>query len=138
MQAMKRRTCHELLAAYQRSVKDHMDFVLRVSGAGADDARPASQRAAHMIRACEIAKDALRAHRLQAHDGLELAAINRATAVGDQKWLLFPRKAEAFRLERRIGGHPGKESMQNRTPREASVRRRNIEGIPGPMRERKS
>jgi hypothetical protein len=62
---MSCQTCDDLLAACKRSARNHMNFVLNVSGAMGDDVLLASQEAARMARECEETRQALSAHRRQ-------------------------------------------------------------------------
>ena len=61
------KTCDELLDDCKRSARDHMNFVLNVSGSVGDDALLASNEAARLARECKETRDALLAHLLQDH-----------------------------------------------------------------------
>jgi hypothetical protein len=67
---MSCQTCEELLAACERSVKDHMNFVLGVVGASGDDAHLASQEAARMAQNCKETLEDFKEHRRRDHTDL--------------------------------------------------------------------
>ena len=56
------KTCDELLDVCKRSARDHMNFVLNVSGAVGDDALLASKEAARLARERKETRDALVEH----------------------------------------------------------------------------
>ena len=64
------KTCDELLDVCKRSARDHMNFVLKVSGAGVDDALPVSKEAARLALERKETRDALLAHLSQDHADL--------------------------------------------------------------------
>ena len=56
------KTCHGLLAAYNREVRLFGKAVSKLSGAVGDDSNLATQQAAQLLVKCQDAKDALLAH----------------------------------------------------------------------------
>jgi hypothetical protein len=54
--------CDELVDVCKRSARDHMNFLLNVSGTVGDDALLASKEAARIARKCTETRDALLAH----------------------------------------------------------------------------
>ena len=64
------KTCDELVDVCKRSARDHMNFVLNVSGAVGDDALLVSKEAARLARECKETRDALLAHLRQEHADL--------------------------------------------------------------------
>jgi hypothetical protein len=62
--------CDELLNVCKRSARDHMNFVLNVSGAVGDDALLASKEAARLARERKETRDALLEHLRQDHADL--------------------------------------------------------------------